>query len=272
MKLQLSFHTTFALRKSEVARVLALGSRAEGLPASVEEFMAETGFGTKKVGPVKSWTTRGGLLDGNTASQEGKLIFELDPWLRSSTTEWFMHCNLAFGSHGFASLPTTPSEWGAWTYFVFEFMPDRNEFTLEGLARVAESVFEDSPKLLKANFPYLLRAYTDPDGLSSCGYVRTAPDGGFRRGGGRPNVALCAYVLTRLWERDFGPTESVLTEALLEQQMGLGNLFGISHSDVQSLLDEMSARGLIEQRRTVAPHQVVRRWRDGLSLLREAYS
>ena len=272
MKLQLSFHTTFALRKSEVARVLSLACRNEGLPASIDEFMAETGFGTKKVGPIKSWATRSGLLQGNIATPEGRIIFELDPWLRSANTEWFMHCNLAFGSHGFEPLPDSPSEWGGWAYFVFEFMPDRNEFTADGLVRVAEGVFEDSPKLLKSNFPYLLRAYTDPDGLTSCGYLRSAPDAGFRRGGGRPTVALFAYVLTRLWERDFGSTESILTDSLLEQRMGLGNVFGLSRADIQVFLDEMSALGYIEQRRTVAPHQVVRRWRDSLSLLREAYS
>jgi hypothetical protein len=272
-KLQLGFHTTFAFRKGEVARLAAIANRPTGLPQSNEGLMAETGFGTKKVGPIKSWATRAGLIEGTLLTQEGRVICHADPLLKSATTEWFMHFNLSFGTKGFSAPPPHTSDWGGWPYFVFEYLPDHPEFTVDSLIRSAETVFEDPPKLLKANFPYLLRAYTHADGLRACGYLGTTADGGFRAGrNAAPPTALIGYLLTKLWARDFGSTESVLTDSILDQHMGITGLLGMSRSDVQSVLDDLSGEGILEQRRTVAPYTVVRRWNDPIQLLEKAYA
>lgn len=271
-KLQLSFHTTFAFRKSEVARLLTLAGGPDGIPSTIQELMAETGFGTKKVGPVKSWAARAGLISGNALTEEGRIIFAADPFLRSSATEWLMHFNLSFGSKGFATTPSRAAEWGGWPYFVFEFLPDHREFTLDFLVASAERVFEDTPKLLRANFPYLLRAYTDPEGLGRCGFLKASANGAFRAGESEiPILTLAAYLLTKLWARDFGETHSVLTDAILDQRMGLAPLLGISRSESQDLLDRLAGEGYVEQRRTVAPFQVVRRWPNPSELLKAIF-
>jgi len=271
-KLQLSFHTTFAFRKAEVARLLSLAARPTGLPASTADLVMETGFGTKKVGPIKSWATRAGLIEGNLLTEEGRIIFEADPLLRSKTSEWLMHFNLSFGSKGFASPPTHADDWGGWPYFIFDFLPSHQEFTLETLVRAAETVFEDSNKLLKGNFSYLLRAYTDLDGLSGCGVLAITPQGSYKVGTKElPRTPLVAYLLSKLWERDFGETSSVLTIAVREHHMGLAPLLCVSRVELDEVLERLSGEGYIEQRRTVAPYQIVRRWAESAELLKRAF-
>jgi hypothetical protein len=271
-RLQLSFHTTFAFRKAEVARLLALAARPGGLPTSTAALVSETGFGTKKVGPVKSWATRAGLIDGNTLSESGRVVFEADPLLRSKTSEWLMHFYLSFGSKGFEPPPSRADEWGGWPYFIFDFLPSHPEFTLETLVRAAESVFEDPYKLLKANFPYLVRAYTDLDALSGCAVLASSPQNSYRIGSKElPPTPLIAYLLSKLWLRDFGETESVLTTDVREHHMGLAPLLSVSRVELDEVLDRLSGEGHIEQRRTVAPYQLVRRWGNATELLKRAF-
>lgn len=271
-KLQLGFHATFAFRKAEVARLLALAARPNGLPASTANLVAETGFGTKKVGPIKSWATRAGLIEGNTLTEAGHIIFESDPLLRSKTSEWLMHFNLSFGSNGFASPPPRADDWGGWPYFIFDFLPSHPEFTLETLVRAAETVFEDSDMLLKGNFSYLLRAYTDLDGLSGCGVLTTTPQGSYKSGTRElPKTPLVAYLLSKIWIRDFGETSSVLTSAVREYHMGLAPLLCVSRVELDEVLDRLSGEGYIDQRKTVAPYQLVRRWADSAELLKRAF-
>jgi hypothetical protein len=270
-KLQLSFHTTFPLRKQEVARLLSLAARPEGLPVSTQELVAETGFGTKKVGPVKSWATRSGLIAGNLLTEEGRVIFEADPFLRSQTAEWFMHFNLSFGSMGFAKPPSHAAQWGGWTYFIFDFLPNYREFSLDTLVRTSESVFGDPPRLIRSNFPYVLRAYTDRDALGACGILEHDSTGVFKAGEAPlPKVELIGYILTKLWARDFGVTESVLTDTVLSHPVGLGPLLGTSRSTLEHVIDLLSGEGYLEQRRAVAPYQLVRRWTNPLELLKKA--
>ena len=271
-KLQLGFHTTFAFRKAEVARLLGLAARPGGLPVSAAALVSETGFGTKKVGPVKSWAIRAGLIEGNAVTEAGRVIFEADPFLRSKTSEWLMHFNLSFGSNGFEPPPPRADDWGGWPYFIFDFLPSHPEFTLETLVRAAESVFDDPYKLLKANFPYLLRAYTDLDALSGCAALAITPQGSYRLGAKElPPNSLIAYLLSKLWQRDFGETESVLTSDVREHHMGLAPLLCVSRLEFDGVLDRLSGDGYVEQRRTVAPYQLVRRWGDSTELLKRAF-
>lgn len=271
-KLQLGFHTTFPLRKTEVARLINLAASEEELPSSSAELMDRTGFGSKKVGPVKSWTTRSGLIHGQSLTEEGRIVSQFDPSLRSTTTEWLMHFHLSFGARGFAPVPDSPSDWGGWPYLVFQFLPDHPSFTLETLVIASASVFEDDPKVFRANFPYALRAYTEPDALAGCEFITQTPNASYHVGSSTlPPMALVGYLLAKLWERDFGDTQSVLTDSILDQHMGLGPLLGLGRSAVEEVLTAIAGHGFIEQRRTVAPFQVVRRWQRSIEFLLKAY-
>ncbi len=70
-KLQLSFHTTFALKKNDLKRILTIAQEESGLHAPLEVLMAKTGLGNKKVAPIKSWATRSGLISDGRLTPEG---------------------------------------------------------------------------------------------------------------------------------------------------------------------------------------------------------
>ena len=53
--------------------------------------------------------------------------------------------------------------------------------------------------------------------------------------------------------------------------MGLAPLLCVSRVEVEEVLDRLSGEGYIEQRRTVAPYQLVRRWAESPELLKRAF-
>jgi hypothetical protein len=82
---------------------------------------------------------------------------------------------------------------------------------------------------------------------------------------------LIGYFLAKLWQRDFGQETSVLTEDIVNQKMGILPVLGLQSESLQQHLNAIEALGIIEQRRTVAPYQIIRRWNDPLTLLEKAY-
>lgn len=72
-KLQLSFHTTFALKKEDILRILQAAAEEKGLSDTLEGLMDRTSLGNKKVVPMKSWASRSGLVANDFLSPEGKI-------------------------------------------------------------------------------------------------------------------------------------------------------------------------------------------------------
>ena len=123
----------FALRLSEVARLLEVADGPAGLCRPLEELMQDTGFGNKKVGPIKSWAQRAGLIDGDVVSPAGRLIRQESPKLRSLETAWFMHFSLCYCGKALRPPPDDPADWGGWPYFVFLFRVRHPVFQEAGL-------------------------------------------------------------------------------------------------------------------------------------------
>lgn len=272
LRLQLSFHATFALKKEDIIKILQASAEEKGLNDSLEGLMERTGLGNKKVGPMKSWANRAGLLNDNYTSPEGKILLEKDPYLESSISEWLMHFYLSFGDKGLTQPPNDPAEWGGWSYFIYSFLPDRRNFTTEELQHYSAIIFDqENPKSLAKNFKIVLRAYTEPNAVASCKFL-IAEENQYLAGQGRlPNSYLVGYFLAKLWERDFNNEGSILTESILNQKMGLAPVLGLQVEALNEQLNALEAYGIIEQRRAVPPFQVIPRWNDPLALLEKAY-
>ena len=268
-KLQLSFHTTFALKKAELARLLPVS----GQSLSKDALMAHTGFGNKKIGPVNSWATRGGLLTSKGLTPAGALALKYDPYLTSRTSEWLLHFYLSFGGNGLATPPTSVAEWGGWPYFVFSFLPSNPEFREDDLVADSMLLFADKPELIKSNFSFVLRAYTSQDALARCRFITWSESEKVYKTGHSelPNSFLLGYFLASLWARDYSDTTSVLTDQVLTQRMGLSSVLGMQPGELSGVLDVLEGRSIIEQRRTVAPYQIVRRWQSPIDLLEQAF-
>ena len=277
-KLQLSFHGTFALKKEDLLKILQAITEEKGLDDTKERLVERTGLGNQKVTPMKSWAVRAGLVSKNYLSAEGKVVLDKDPYLQSLITDWLMHFYLSFGDKGLAKPPNDPSDWGGWSYLVYVFLPENRIFTLNDLVQHSATIFEqETEERLTKNFTMVLKAYALPlnkkeeSPLKTCQFVTLGEEKFITENAALPNPHLIAYFLAKLWERDFGDTTSVLTSEILELKMGLAPILGLKKEAIQEQLNQLENLALIEQRRTVSPSQVIRRWDNPIELLEKAY-
>jgi hypothetical protein len=271
-RLQLSFHTTFALKKEDLLKILQAASEETGLNDSLENLMQRTGLGNKKVAPMRFWAIRAGLIEDKRLTPEGKVVLKLDPHLEAIITDWLMHFYLSFGDKGLKQPPENLSDWGGWTYLVYNFLLQHQSFTAEELQHYSALVFEqEKPQSLAKNFRIVLRAYIESYALASCKFITQEKDH-YQTGNARlPNPYLIGYFLAKLWERDFKGQGSVLTESILNQKMGLAPVLGLKTEAVQKLLNTLDDYGIIEHQRAVPPFHVIPRWDNPLILLEKAY-
>lgn len=261
------------MKKDDLKRVLAVAQEEDGLNAPLEALMSKTGLGNKKVGPVKSWAGRSGLIADGRLTPEGQIVTKYDPSLTSPVTDWLMHFYLSLSGKGLSPVPTRAADWGGWTYFVYDFVPGRSAFSLGDLIFYGKEEFADERESgLNSNFKILLRAYTDRGALSQIEFIKDDNADGFRCNAAKlPNAYAIGFILARIWERDFGAVPSVTTEDVVAHPSGLTKVFGITPEQTQEHIDGLEALSIIEQRKTVAPFQIVRRWSDPLDLLKKAY-
>lgn len=277
-KLQLNFYNTFALKKEEITTIIKTASEDKGLDDSLSNLMDRTGFGNAKVNPIIKWATRAGLVKEKKLTSEGEIINKLDCHLKSLNSEWLMHFYLSFGTYGLNKPPKNIAEWGGWTYFVYDFTPYHISFKKMDLEQTSHKIFvEASDKSIKKDFNILLRAYTENYALKAIQFIKEIENketkiSTYQTGESiAPNIYLIGYFLARLWERDFDKETSVLTDEILYHKMGLTQVLGITSDTLQDYLNQLESLGIIEQRRTVAPYQTIRRWDDPLILLEKAY-
>jgi hypothetical protein len=270
-KLQLHFNGSFALKKDEISRLIRAAAEDKGLNDSLSNLMEKTSLGNAKVGKIKSWATRGGLIKNNRPSPEGEVVLRIDPELQSNITDWLMHFYLSFGVQGLKPTPENPADWGAWSYFIYTFLPSLSKFTKEELLNHTGAIFEEETKVIGERIKFILRAYTEFTALGSCRLLTQEQDQYIGGCACLPNPYLLGYFLAKLWERDFPEEDSVLTDSILQQKMGLAAVLGIKADALQQRLNAMEAYGIIEQQRVVPPFQVTRRWDEPLVLLEKAY-
>lgn len=128
-RIQLHFNGNFSLKKDEVSKILQAASEEKGLNDKLENLMQRTSLGNAKVGRIKGWAMRSGLVQSNHLSQEGEVVYDADPFLESAVSDWLMHFYLSFGDKGLQLVPENTADWGAWTYFIYDFVPARQTFT-----------------------------------------------------------------------------------------------------------------------------------------------
>lgn len=270
-KLQLHFNGNFPFKKEEISRILQAATEEKGLDDDLQSLMDRTSLGNAKVGRIKSWAIRAGLIQNNRPSPEGKLLWRLDPYLESNITDWLLHFYLTFGEKGLQQPPDNPADWGGWSYFVYTFLPEHNTFTSDELLFHSVPVFEEERKIIATRMKFVLRAYTEPQALASCKFINLEENQYLAGSARLPNPYLVGYFLAKLWERDFQGEGSVLTESILNHKMGLAPLLGVKAEALQEQLNTLEAYGIIEQRRAVPPFQAIPRWDKPLALLEKAY-
>ncbi|MDF5729934.1 MAG: hypothetical protein PUP92_18460 [Rhizonema sp. PD38] len=269
--LKLHFNSNFPLKKEEISKILRAAAEEKGLNDTLQNLMHKTSLGNAKVGRIKSWAIRAGLIKNNILSPEGEIVWKRDTDLESNITDWLMHFYLSLGDQGLREPPDNPANLGAWTYFVYIFLPQHSIFTLDELLYQTSLVFEEENKIIAGRMKYILRAYTQSQALASCKFITQEKDQYVAGQTRLPNPYLVGYFQAKLWERDFKGSGSVLTESMMNQKMGLASVLGMKAEALQEQLNTLEAYGIIEQRRTVSPFQVIPRWDEPLTLLEKAY-
>jgi Protein of unknown function (DUF4007) len=270
-RIQLYFNGNFSLKKEELNKIIQTASEEKGLNDNLENLMGRTSLGNAKVGRIKSWAIRSGLVKKNHLSPEGEIIWRIDPLLESIVTDWFIHFYLSFGDKGLQPIPDEPADWGGWSYFIYDFLPSHKNFTEEEFIQYSSLVFEEDSKVIAQRIRYILRAYTEPQALAACKFL-TEENNQYLLGNARlPNPYLIGYFLAKLWERDFKGQGSVLTESILNQKMGLAPMLSLKTEALQELLNTLDDYGIIEHQRAVPPFHVIPRWDNPLTLLEKAY-
>ncbi|QIZ72619.1 DUF4007 family protein [Oxynema aestuarii] len=271
-KLQLSFTRNFPLKKEDLLKVLRTAAEKGELNKNKERQMEETALGSEKIGPMMKWSMRCGLLHDRRLTPEGEIAIARDPYLQHLTTDWLMHFYLSFGDRGLAKPPEHLADWGGWTYFVYEFLPEHRTFTEGELIHHLSLVFpDDKAPVISKNTRFLLRAYYEFYALSGAKFLTLKDKIYHTDQTVQPNPYAIAYLLAKIWERDYPHDGSILTESLLNNPMGLAPVLGVRRDRLQAYLDRLESLGIIEQRRAVPPAQIVRRWQDPLPLLEKAY-
>ncbi len=278
-ELNLSFHGSFALKKEDILRMIKVAEEEKGANDVKPNLMSRTGLGNEKVLRIKAWSIRSGLVDRETGklTPQGAIARKHDPYLQSPVTDWLMHFYLSFSDKGLATPPPDPAEWGGWTWFVYSFLPSHQNFSRNTLDNAANQIYETEKKKAKDisdDLLKILKAYTDKkDALSQINFLKTSAKDQYIAGESTlPPDELIAYFLAMICERDFKDLSQINSDRLLQHTYGLAPILSISPDKVQEALDRLSAKGIIEQYRTVPPFQVIPRWNNPLELLEKAYT
>lgn len=207
-------------------------------------------------------------------SSEGMVVWDNDPQLQHPTTNWLMHLFLSFSGNGFRCPPPTPSEWGGWTYFVYGFLPGRERFSIDDL--VSDSLWffsEPNWELLRTNFRYVLRAYTEKHALGALGWLHLIERNHFAVGpANHPNLYFFAYALAKFWERDFNDLKIVAEADIFRQPLGLRQVLRMGAQTFVERLSRLETLGVVSLQQNKSGIMVVRNWEDPLEFLRLAYS
>ena len=69
-----SCNGSFSFKKDEINRLLHTAAQEKGLNDSLPNLMDKTSLGNGKVGRVKNWAVRAGLIKNNRPSPEGEIV------------------------------------------------------------------------------------------------------------------------------------------------------------------------------------------------------
>jgi|GEM_PF-1549010 len=268
------FHKSFVLERDNISKVLAVIS--ESPAASLQQIAEETGIGIGrnvsdgKVRPTIQYAIYCGLLKPESIesrnhiefSELGRVVFEHDPRLKLSVSQWVMHYSLC----------QTENEALVWSFFVHDFLPKFSEFDPSTLKRELELHFPDlSEDNIKDYRRILISCYVDGNGLPKLRLIESWEKDKYLRGSvNYPNAYLAAYLLADIWEAKH-PDRSMVQPSVLLERGHLTSTLNLTRDDLQTSLNEMSAIGAITQMREAPPFQVVRKWTNKFDLLRHAY-
>ena len=142
------------------------------------------------------------------------------------------------------------------------------------------------PETLRKGIRALLNAYIETDAIARSKFLSQEKK---RYSSGNPDLSnpyTVGYCLAKIWERNFQSQQHVLVNEIVDADVGLTKILGITREQLQQQLDLLATHNIIEQL-SAKPHlagtkslikgeaesvyQVYRCWETSLDLLEKAY-
>ncbi|MEZ0396309.1 MAG: DUF4007 family protein [Anaerolineales bacterium] len=249
--MRLTFHRTFSLSRSSIAKVLHL---AQGRPGFRKTDLAQyTDLGTIYQEAMPRYAYRAGLLDEkNHLTLFGRFAAEYDPALEKPGTQWLMHYHLA-APHG----PTA-----FWHSLVRRRFLPGNTFTaadltadLTNLLR-GEAGKDPAPRSVRSTVTVFTGTYLKTDGLSRLGLLEEIEKERYRVPAvSAPPVWALGYALAEYWQARYGKRLTVNLDEFAGENFA--GVFLLGESGLTDLLIQLKQEGMIDLHRIAQPYQVV---------------
>jgi len=270
-----TFHRSFYLKRSAVRQIIEfIGTQYKGgkkdKVISWQDIRDNTQLGTVQVSAFPRWAIGSGiLLNNKQLTKFGNKVFQLDIGMDHLGTQWLMHYHL--------SAPHGPGP-RFWHELVCNRFRTGDEFTQEDIQADIARIYlgkkgkELSPGSAISTANAFLETYIKTDGLGNLGILEeTAPNQYLVRETDMPPVWVMAAALLDYWQAVY-PTQVTVSINSLTRQSNLANLFMVSGSRLDLVLEEMREVDIVDLFRTAPPYQAVLRNGDEGSILERIYS
>jgi len=266
-----TFARTFPLIRPAIAEVLRLAVDAERSGQkrlSQASLRTNSNLGSVYVAAMPQYGLGTGLLTHNhLPTIFGAYVYECDPLLEHTGTQWLMHYYLS-AAHGPG--PTF------WHDVVVAFFLSGDVLNRLSVAERIEKIHQRiegqpiKPVYAREAATAFLGTYIRLDALGNLGILKPDGDNYLVLGPEPPPLWAVAYALLDYWEAQFGDQLNAgLNEFSGEE--GISSIFMISRGRLNAMLEAMQAEGMLELQRIAAPYQVVLLQRDRHQVLKRLY-
>jgi len=253
-KLGITFHRTFSLVRSSVAKVVEMRG-CQDSKFSRSSIREDTHLGSIYVEAMPRYAIGMGLLDSDKKlSNFGRFASISDPHLEQLGTQWLMHYYMS-ASHG-------PGP-AFWNQLVTTRFRSGEEFSAQDIAeQIAEfyQTIEGKPlaeRSARATATIFLGTYTKSDGLGRLELLQeTSKDNYLVAEPQSPPVWAVGCALLDFWLAHYPDQVTANLNDLLAEN-GLTKLFLISRARLNALLERLQQEGFIDVYRLSPPYQVV---------------
>lgn len=259
-RLPTAFHETFVLSRPSIKQVihaLTVTTQSDNLQSKVQRdsYLREhTQLGTNYVKAMPEYAKGAGLVDFSyRLTSFGKYVIEKDPDLEQLSTQWLMHYYLS------AMQGPGPSFWHE---IIMSDFRSGDEFTQKEIAEKIGIIFKrEKGKTLSygtttSTANAFLGTYVKSDALGKLGFLEEIGDNHYLvRETDSPPTWPVAVGLVEYWKAFF-PQQVTINMSSLTTESGLANIFMVSRSRLQMILEEMREAGVVELFRVAPPYQV----------------
>lgn len=249
--MSLTFHRTFSLSRSSVAKVINL---AQNNPGFKRDDLAEgTDLGTVYQEAMPRYAFRAGLLDErNHLTLLGRFVAQHDPALEKPATQWLLHYHLA-APHGATAF---------WQHLVQRRFVPGNTCTAQNLsddlvAFLAEKAGKSpAPRSVRSTVTIFTGTYLKPDGLGRLGLLEETAKETYRvLLAEAPEMWALGYALADYWRARYGGRLTVNLDDLTEGDFAAVFLLGAER--LIQLLVQLKQEGMLDLYRIAHPYQAV---------------